>query len=108
MPPAGTGGGEPRFGALDDQLALELGQPGEDREHQPAIGGRGVDRRAFAGQHLESYLALGDVANQIDKVAKIAAEPVELPDDQRVAAAQRLGGGIKARPVVAPFEALSP
>ena len=51
---------------------------------------------------LSLNLALGEVANQIDKMAKIAAEPVELPDDQRVAASQRLDDGIKARPVVAP------
>ena len=35
-------------------------------------------------------------------MAQVAPEPVEFPNNQRVAAPQRLEGGIKPRPVVAP------
>jgi hypothetical protein len=35
-----TCGGEAGAGTFDDQLAFELGQPGEDREDQPAIARR--------------------------------------------------------------------
>ena len=37
--------GRPGGGAFGDQLALELGQGGENPEHQLAGGGGGVDRR---------------------------------------------------------------
>jgi hypothetical protein len=39
---ATTGGIQSLAGALDDQLADELGQRGEDVEDQPAAGGGGV------------------------------------------------------------------
>ena len=38
--------------AFGDQLALELGQRSENAKDQFAGGGRGVDGRAVAGQHL--------------------------------------------------------
>jgi hypothetical protein len=41
---AGAGGVQSLAGALDDQLADELGQRGEDVEDQPAAGGGGVQR----------------------------------------------------------------
>ncbi len=43
MPPSRTGGCEAGAGALDDQLALELGKAGENREYQAAVGGGCVD-----------------------------------------------------------------
>jgi hypothetical protein len=63
--------------ALADQIALELRESPEDVEDERAASRRGVD-------------ALG----QRDQVRHRAAEPVELPNDQRIAAAQvgeRLG-----------------
>ena len=95
-------GGKAGAGTLDDQLALEFGEAGEDREDQPTVGGGGVDRRAFASQHLEADATLRQVADCVDEVAQITAEPVELPDDERVVAAQRLQAGIEAGPLVEP------
>jgi hypothetical protein len=40
--------------------------------------------------------------DRVDEVAEVAAEPVELPDDERVAPAQRLEAGGEPGPVVAP------
>ncbi len=59
-------------GMLDDQFALELGKAGEDREHQAAVGGGGVNRRAFARQHLQPDAALRQVADRVDEVAQIS------------------------------------
>jgi hypothetical protein len=41
---AGAGGGQALVGALDDELADELGQRGEDVEDQTATGRGGVQR----------------------------------------------------------------
>ena len=101
MPAARPGGGQAGLGALDDQLALELGERGEDAEDQLAGGGRRVDRRALAGQDLEPDAALGELVDQVDEVAQVAAEPVELPGDQDIALAQRLEAGGEPGPVVA-------
>jgi hypothetical protein len=38
------------LGALDNQRVFELGQRGEDAEHETAIGGGGIKLRALAGQ----------------------------------------------------------
>jgi hypothetical protein len=48
-------------------------------EHQPSVGGCGVDRGTFAGQHLQPDLACGEVADEVHQMPEIAAEPVELP-----------------------------
>ena len=50
-------------------------QPGEESEHQPTVGGRGVNRRAFAGEDLQPHLPLGEIADQIDEMAQVAVEP---------------------------------
>lgn len=76
VPAAGAGGRQPGLGALDDQFAPELGQPGEDCEHEAAVGRGGVDRSALAGRHLQADVAPCDVADQVDEVAQVAAEPV--------------------------------
>ena len=89
-------------GTLNEQFALELGEAGENRKDQPAVGSRGVDRRAFARQHFEADAAFREVADRVDEVAEIAAEPVELPYDQRVITAQRFQAGIETGPLVEP------
>ena len=38
-------------------------------------------------------MPLGQIIDQIDEVAEIAAESIELPDDKRVTATQRLQAG---------------
>ena len=52
---AGASGRQPSMGALDDQLALELGQRRGDAEHQATVRRRGVEVGALAGQHLEAH-----------------------------------------------------
>ena len=64
------------------------------------LGGRGVDAGPVAGQHLEADAACGQIMHGIDQVPQIAAQPVELPDDQRIALAQCLQAGGKSGPVI--------
>lgn len=94
MPATRPSRSEAGSGTLDDQLALELSEAGEDREDETAIGGGGVDRRAFARQYSQPDAALGQVAHQIDEMAQVAPQPVELPHDQRVTVAERLEAGV--------------
>jgi hypothetical protein len=96
------GRGRARAGALDDQFALELGEADEDREDQATIGGGGVDRGAFARQHLEADATFGQIANRIDEVAKVAPASVKLPDHERVIAAQRVRPGVQPRSLLEP------
>ena len=55
--------------------------PNSELEHQPAAGGRGVDVGALPRQDAKANLALHQIMNGVDEVA---AEAIELPDDQRV------------------------
>ena len=76
--------GQARYGALSDQLALELGQRGEDTENQLAGGRRGVDGRAVAGQHFQADATTGQVVDGVDEMAQVTPEPVQFPHDQRI------------------------
>ena len=87
--------------ALDDQCPLELGQRSEDGEHKTAVGGRGVQLRALAGQDLQADTMPGQVMDEIDQVVQVAAKPVEFSGRQRVALAQRLEARLQARSAVA-------
>ena len=69
---------QPGHGALDDQLALSPREGGEDAEHEAAVSRGGVDLRAGAGQHLEPDAARPQVLDDVDRVAQVAAEPVQL------------------------------
>ncbi len=77
---ARTGGLQARFGPLDDQRPFKLRQRGEYAKYQPAISGRSVDRRAFAGEHLQADVPFGQIVNEVDEVTKIATETIQLPD----------------------------
>lgn len=66
-----------RHRALCDQLALELGECGEDAEDQLASGGRGVDGRPVTSQHLEADAAPGQIVHGIDEMPQVAPKPVE-------------------------------
>ena len=61
MPATCACGRQTSAGAFDDQLSLELGEAGEDREDQPAVGDGGIDRcpcyKSFAFR--EACKALG-------------------------------------------------
>src|SRR5262249_53760265 len=48
----------------------------------------------------EANLSLHEVVDGVDEVAQIAPQAIKLPDDQRVALAQRLEAGLQAGPVV--------
>jgi hypothetical protein len=91
-------------GALDDQLALELGETSEDCEDQTAVSSGGVDRRAFTSEHLEADAALRQVADRVDEVVQITPKPVEFPYNERIVAAQRLQAGVHARRFIAARE----
>ena len=81
---ARPGRGQAGAGALDDELALELGQGGEDAEHELACSGGCVDRGTLAGQDPQAHPATGQLVHQVDQVPQIAAEAVELPRDEHV------------------------
>ena len=57
---------------------------------QPSARGRGIDVGSLARKHPEPDFALHQVVDRVDEMAEVAAKPVELPNDQRVALAQRL------------------
>jgi hypothetical protein len=82
-----VGCGQPGAGAFADQVALELGQGGEDVEDKLAARRGGVDRLL---QAPEPDAALSQAGDGVDQLPKGAAEPVELPDDQGVAGAQQV------------------
>ena len=89
----GARGFEARPGALADEVALELGQGGEDVEDQLAARRRGVDMLL---QAFEADAARVEGVDGIDQVREGAAEPVELPDDESVARAEVVQGGFQA------------
>jgi hypothetical protein len=55
-----------------------------------------------ARQHLETDAARAEVVNDVDEVAQVAPQPVELPDDEGIPATQCLQCGIESRPCVQP------
>src|SRR5208283_47560 len=79
----------------------ELSQRSEDGEHKTAVGGRGVQLRALAGQDLQADTAACQFVDEIDQVVQVAAEPIELPGYQRVVFPQRLEARLQARSAVA-------
>ena len=87
-------------GAFGYQLALELGKSGEDAKGEPAVGRRGVDLGASAGQHLEADAAQAQVLGRGDQMPKVAAEAIELPEHQGVAGLEGLQACQQAGPGV--------
>jgi hypothetical protein len=87
---------QPGEGALADHAALELGQGGEEVEHQLAAGGGGVDR---LGQRAQTDAARTEVLDGLDQLLERAGEAVELPDHERVARAHAGEGGLERRAV---------
>ena len=59
---AGPGGGQPGAGAFADQVAVELGQGGEDVEDELAAGGGGIDRFL---QAPEADAAVGQAGDEL-------------------------------------------
>ena len=98
--PAGAGRGKPRHGPLPDQLALEFGECCENAKHQPPADRCGVDIGSLAGEDAETDLALHQIMHGVDKMAQVAPEAVEFPDDQGIILAQGFEAGLKAGTVV--------
>src|SRR5271165_5697152 len=59
-------GRQPCLGPLLDQPPLELGEGGEDVEHQLARRGRGVDRPVAEGS--EAHATIPELLDQVDQV----------------------------------------
>jgi len=72
-------------GALADQVALELGQRGEDVEDEASAARGRVDALLEAP---EADVALGQRRDGIDQVAQRSPESVKTPDHERVAGSQ--------------------
>ena len=63
--------------------------------------GRGVDLRPVAGEHPQAHAAGRQVLHGVDQVGEVAAEAVELPEDEHVALPQSSQAAVESRPVVA-------
>ncbi len=90
-------GGEARLGTLPDQAALELRQRAEHMKNQPPLRGRRVE--GF-GQAAKADALQPQFLDGFDQLLHRARQAVELPHDQRVAAArefQRLAQGWSIR-----------
>ena len=94
-------GREPSQGAFADQLPLELGQRREDAEYEAAGRRGGVDLRALSGEHPLAHAADRQVLHGVDQVGEVAAEAVELPDDEHAALPQGAHAAVESRSVVA-------
>ena len=77
-------------GSLDGELALELGQAGDEVDHESAGGGGGVDRLVEAAK---VDAAIGEVVDGGHEVWEGASEAVEAPHDEGVAVVE-LGQGV--------------
>lgn len=92
--------GEARDRALADQLALELGERGEDTKHQFAGGGCRVDCRALPSQHAQPDGACIEVMHDVHEMPEVAPEAIEFPDYKCVTGTQRFEAGVEAGAVV--------
>jgi hypothetical protein len=61
------------------------------------LRGGGVDDAV--GQRLHAHTPLVEGGDDVDQVARVAAEPVDLPGDQGVAGAQVIEAGLPLGPV---------
>jgi hypothetical protein len=97
---ARAGGCESGDRAFPDQLELELRERREDAEHQFAGRGRGVDCGSLSGQHAQSDAAGIEVMHDVNEVAQVATETIELPDDKGIARAHRFKTRVEAGTIV--------
>jgi hypothetical protein len=89
---AGAGGVQAFMSAFDDELTNELGQGGEDMEHEPPAGGSGVQGLV---QALEAHAAAAQISDQGDEVLQGAGEPVQAEDNEGVPRAQVVKGRVE-------------
>jgi hypothetical protein len=91
---ARAGGGKPGLSALADQCALEFGERREQVKGELPVNRAGVDP---FGQRPEFDPAFLKSARQRDQVRHRAAEPVETPHDELIAAARHFQGQRQTR-----------
>lgn len=90
-PPAGGNGAGAAFGgALEDEGALELGEPAEDGEDQASLGRRGVG--PLLGQRLEAGALGFNTGDDVVEVSGGSGKAIEAGDDERVAGTERVEG----------------
>jgi hypothetical protein len=94
--PRARAGVQALAGALDDQLADELRERGEDMEDQPAAGGGGVQGLV---QALEAGTLPAQRADDGDQVGQGPGQPVQARHDQGVAGPQVVQAGRQLGPV---------
>ena len=90
---SGSGGFEAGDGPLDGELALELGQAGDEVDHEAAGGGCCVDGLVKAA---EVDASTGEVVDSGHEVGQGASEAVEAPYDEGVALVELVQGVVEA------------
>ena len=83
-------GRESGQGAFADQLS-------SNSASAAAGSGGGVDLRALPGEHPQAHAAGRQVLHGVDQVGEVAAEAVELPDDEHVARPERAHAAVEPR-----------
>ena len=82
-------------------LSNSVCQGCKDAEYQPPCSGGGIDLRPLSGQDTEADLTIGQFRHDCHEMFEVAAETVELPDNQDIAFAKGLETCIEAWPGVA-------
>ena len=85
LPAPGAGRRQSGLGALADDVALKLGQRGEQIKHEPALG-RGRVQVVLQADEVDALVL--KPCHQHHQVFQRAAQPVEFPDHERIAGAQ--------------------
>ena len=96
-----AGGGEAGDGALANELAFKLGERRKDPEDESTCWSGGVDLRALPCQDPKPDLPVRELLDDVDEVAEVSSEAVELPDDERVLRAKRLKARVEPRAAIA-------
>ncbi len=97
VPPSSSRGREAGVRAFSDEIPFELGQGGEDMEHEPATGRGGVDRLL---QRSEPDTSLPQCLQLVDQMPDRSPEPVEPPHDESVAWSELIEQLGELRPVL--------
>src|SRR6516165_9593284 len=93
-----------RLGALatiaragSDQFPLELRKATQDREHQPAMWGRGVG--PGVSEALESRAGFGDRVEHVEQVPRRTGQPIEPRDQEDIAGLEGGEGTSQCLPI---------
>ena len=91
-----TGGREARLGALPDQAALEFRECAKHMKNQPPLRSRRVEG---LGQAAKSDAAQPQVFEGFDQLLHRPGQPIELPNNQRVAATGKFERVMQSRTI---------